>query len=214
MYGRASSVSSDRLTPPMFPASLSGPFDRVTCLLHLHAARILLPAPFLFLLCDRANSTDGETAYPPKTRRTLPPGHFLPLRPWPLASGPSSPLVLPSLVFSSHPACHPLPTSAATIILFGIMAPYKGQFHAVNVRGQVPNISDDTMEGYHGPSQAKNIPSSLGNGAGLSILLPRREVWGVPGRNISTNMGGGILLFAPWVTAISDIPKGCVLVGH
>ena len=31
----------------------------------------------------------------------------------------------------------------------------------------------------------------------LFFLQPRRGFWGVPGRNNTTNMGGGILLFAP-----------------
>ena len=56
-------------------------------------------------------------------------------------------------------------------MLFGIMAPGKGQFHAVNVGG------------------GSQSPDS-GDGSGLFLSLPRRELWGVPGRNDTTNSGG------------------------
>ena len=58
-------------------------------------------------------------------------------------------------------------------MLFGIMAPGKGQFHAVYVGG------------------GSQSPDS-GDGSGLFLSLPRRELWGVPGRNDTTNSGGKI----------------------
>ena len=65
----------------------------------------------------------------------------------PFLSGPGlssqAPLHLSSLrhfLPPPHATWHPLLTSASTIMLFGVMAPGKRQFHAVNVGRWVPDI--------------------------------------------------------------------------
>ena len=119
-----------------------------------------------------------------------------------------------------HPTCHPSPTSAATIMLFGILAPGKGQFHTVDVGGGSQTRATLWMGVMGGPPR-QNAWEPLEDGSGLFLSLPRCELWGMPGHNDTANMGVGVLLFVPraWPggdrqTSVSGHAASCNLGGN
>ena len=141
----------------MLPAWHPGPFDRAI----LPSYTSTSPTFFLLLLSFSFFAATpiqrGGTAYPPQTRLTLAPGHFLHL-----------PASHPRHLFTSRPSV----TSFLPSPHLSSFADFHSNHYAAWHRGSrlrtVPRCqpggsqtSGDPMEGYHGPFQAKKNMGAL-----------------------------------------------------